>query len=101
MFLSFERLRDIPIALRIVRAQIVLKNSFGMLVRNLWTLLDQTASKGGGPADSSGSSSADTGATNKEPQWWNFLASRTEPTLLDEDASTEWSEEMTERYYSA
>ena len=69
-----------------------------MLVRNIWNLLDQTASKGGSSADSSESSSADTGATNKEPQWWNFLASRTEPTLSDEGASTEWSEEMTERY---
>ena len=64
----------------------------------------QTASKGGSPTtDSSGSSSPpDVGTTKEEPQWWNFLASRTErPPLPDgdgEDATTEWSDEMTERY---
>ena len=63
----------------------------------------QTASNGGSPSYSSESSpsDADVGKTNKndEPQWWNFLASRTEsPPLLDGEATTEWSDEMTDGY---
>ena len=61
----------------------------------------QTASKGGSPSDSSESSSpSDVGTANEkdEPQWWNFLASRTEsPPLLDGEATTEWSDEMADR----